>query len=138
MALAAAKPEFTLPSSGEVAVSILDTDILSLDFCGHVDGEVARRAVVGVRQALQGRRARVILCNTLSITEVDMSARQHGHKILDVATQHGITRSFCAASSTVVRVIGAALALTAGVRIHFFATMDEARAAASSDLSPRR
>ena len=138
MALPAEEPVLSLPSSGEVRVSIVDPGILSIGFSGRVDGAVARQAVVEVRQALGGRRARVILCNTLDIIEVEMSSRAAGRELLEVAKEHGVTASYCAVASTAVRMIGVALALTVGLRVHFFATMEAARAAASDLSSLRR
>ena len=119
-------------------MSLVDTGILSLGFSGRVDGAVAHQALVEVRQTLRSRRARLILCTTLDITEVQMSSRAAGRELLEVAKEHGVTASYCAVASTAVRMIGVALALTVGLRVHFFATMEAARAAASDLSSLRR
>lgn len=125
-----------MQSSSEAIVCVVD-DILSVAFSGHVDGSVTRQGVVRARQVLGGRRVRVMLCDTVGITTLDMSSREPGREILVLAREHGVREIFCAAPSPAVRMLGVALGLAVGVRIHFFSTTAEARATAKAPAKRR-
>ena len=135
MPIHATMPALPVKSSGEAIVCVVDDDILSVAFSGHVDNSVTRQGVVRARQVLGGRRFRAMLCDTMGITTLDMSAREPGREILVLAREHGVREIFCAAPSPAVRMLGVALGLAVGVRIHFFSTIAEARASAGAAAS---
>lgn len=139
MPLHAANPALPAQPPSEATVCIVDDEILSVGFSGHIDGNVARQAIVRVRvrELLKERRARVMLCDTQRVTAVDMSSREPGRDLLALVKEHGIHESFCALSSTAVRMLSVALGLAMGVRSHFFSSMDEATAAAKASARRR-
>jgi hypothetical protein len=126
----AAKLPLPRPPSGEMTALIVDDDILSVSFSGQIDDGVVRQALVRVGELLTGRRVRAMLCDTLGVTGIDASAREPGREFLALVKRHGVLQSFCALDSTPVRMLSVALGLAIGVRIRFFSTVDEARAAA--------
>jgi anti-anti-sigma regulatory factor len=116
-------------------VQFFGDDMVIVVFQGHVDADSVRELMGVLDQALAEKRVRGAIFDTLAVTSVNGNVTLVGAQFLAVLQKRGCTRSTCASSMAVVRMLGSTIALAAGLRLRFVDTMEAARRELISDLS---
>ncbi len=125
-------------ASGTLTACMLQDRILGLVLTGHLDEAMFRQAMTRVR-AVQGvEQARVIVADALQITTLEASMHAAARELVAQLKAYGVSEIYAATSAPAVRMVGVTIGLAAGVGMRFFATLEEARAAAQASLRGRR
>ena len=107
----------------------LDSETLECVFRGHVTGASMHRVVERTREMIGARRPRVVIFETTEVTSFTADVRIPGVPWLADLKMLGVEVSWAVAPSSAVRMMGASIALAAGLRLHFVAKREEALAA---------
>jgi len=101
-------------------------DVLEIQFFGYVTGATADRALADARERLAGGRPSYFLIDTIDVTGYSPDVRTPGVALLRALKSASLVAGFCIATSSPIRMIGAAVAFVAATPVTF---VDSRRAA---------
>jgi hypothetical protein len=101
-------------------------DVLAVFFRGHVTGAQTQSVIEAARTALEGRSVRFFVIDALDANSYSTDVRESGVALLRLFGKAGATRGVAVSTSGAIRMIGAAVAFVAGVRVEFVGSRHEA------------
>jgi hypothetical protein len=116
---------------GEATARRRSREVIDGSLSGHVEAIDVERLHLAVKALLDDGGAVVVVIDTSGISDFSPQVRVPGVPFLKALREAGVARLVAIAPSPMVRMMGSALALAAGLRIVFVEDKKAAEAAAN-------